>query len=49
MQNDHYVDFRIAYLIILMHPTLIKGIGCVIGVLEMLWQNTLSATNDVKT
>ena len=31
-----------------MHQTLIKDIGCVIGVIEFLCQKTSAAVNDVK-
>ena len=36
MQNDNHVDFCMVSFISVIHPTLIKAIGCVKGVIELL-------------
>ena len=36
MQKDNHVDFGMVMCISHMHPTLIKAIGCMTGVLEIL-------------
>ena len=47
-KKDNHVDFCMASCISHMHSTLIKAIGFVTGVIELLCCKTSAAINDVK-